>query len=313
MPSAPPFKLFVIYAREDQPLLLELKAHLRPLEKRGDLMVWYDGEILPGADWDNTINTHLAAAEIILLFISSYFFDSDYIEKEELKKALERHKKGEAIVVPVILRHCLWDAHPGIGSLQVLPKDGKPVSSWDERDQAWETVGRGIQKIIEKKKLLYTEFLNKEEIKRAVMLYHEHEKKLSYQLLYKFKNHTKIMSPEAYYILGEILYYGEGGAKSNYGEAFECYLNSAKKNYILSQIQIGNMYEEGHGVVQDLGEAEVWYKKAAKRNNAMAQYHLGALYEEFEETTEAIFWYCKSAEQGNIKSKEALKNLGYTG
>ena len=30
-----PIKLFIIYAREDQPALLELKAHLRPLEKGG--------------------------------------------------------------------------------------------------------------------------------------------------------------------------------------------------------------------------------------------------------------------------------------
>jgi len=32
-----PFKLFIIYAREDRPALMELKAHLRPLENRGDL------------------------------------------------------------------------------------------------------------------------------------------------------------------------------------------------------------------------------------------------------------------------------------
>ena len=50
MPTTPPFKLFIIYAREDQPALLELKAHLRPLEKRGDLKVWDDGEILPGQE-----------------------------------------------------------------------------------------------------------------------------------------------------------------------------------------------------------------------------------------------------------------------
>ena len=39
MPDSQPLKLFIIYAREDQPSLLELKAHLRPLEKRGDLAI----------------------------------------------------------------------------------------------------------------------------------------------------------------------------------------------------------------------------------------------------------------------------------
>jgi hypothetical protein len=28
IPASPPFKLFIIYAREDQPALLELKAYL---------------------------------------------------------------------------------------------------------------------------------------------------------------------------------------------------------------------------------------------------------------------------------------------
>jgi len=130
MPDSSPLRLFIIYAREDQPALLELKAHLRPLEKRGDLTVWYDGEILPGQNWDEAIKAQLAAAEIVLLLISKSFFNSEYIEKEELEKALARHQKDEATVVPVIVKHCLWQAHPEISALQVLPKDGKPVSSW---------------------------------------------------------------------------------------------------------------------------------------------------------------------------------------
>jgi hypothetical protein len=149
MPDSQPLKLFIIYAREDQPALLELKAHLRPLEQRGDLTVWYDGEILPGADWGEAIKAQLEAADIVLLLISSSFFTSDYIEKEELKKALERHQKGEATVVPVIVRPCVWNAHPEISALQVLPKDGKPVSSWVEADEAWVDVARGIQRILD--------------------------------------------------------------------------------------------------------------------------------------------------------------------
>ncbi|MFM9947108.1 MAG: toll/interleukin-1 receptor domain-containing protein [Saprospiraceae bacterium] len=147
MPTSTPLQLFIIYAREDQPALLELKAHLRPLEKRGDLTVWYDGEILPGADWHEAIKAQLATADIVLLFISKSFFNSEYIEKEELKKALERHRKGEATVVPVIVRPCLWDAHPEISALQVLPKDGKAVSSWGEADDAWIDVGKGIMRL----------------------------------------------------------------------------------------------------------------------------------------------------------------------
>jgi hypothetical protein len=157
MPISPTLKLFIVYAREDQPALLELKAHLRPLEKRGDLTVWYDGEILPGEKWDDAIKTNLATADIVLLLISKYFFNSEYIEKEELKKALERHSKGEIIVVPVILRPYMWDAHPEISALQVLPKDGKPVYSWRDADEAWIDVARGVQRVIEPLKDRQTE------------------------------------------------------------------------------------------------------------------------------------------------------------
>jgi hypothetical protein len=145
MPNSPPLKLFIIYARDDQPAMVELKAHLRPLEKRGGLTVWYDEKVLPGEEWDKAIKAQLETADIVLLFISKHFFNSEYIEKEELKKALERHKKGEAVVVPVIVKPCLWEANEEIAALQVLPKNGKPVSSWREADEAWEDVARGIQ------------------------------------------------------------------------------------------------------------------------------------------------------------------------
>ena len=149
MTASSPLKLFIIYAREDQPALLELKAHLRLLEKRGDLKVWYDGEVLPGEKWDDAIKAQLALADIVVLFISKSFFNSEYIENEELKTALERHKKGEATVVPVIVKPCLWEADEEIGKLQVLPRNGKPVSSWGESDEAFSDVARGIRRVME--------------------------------------------------------------------------------------------------------------------------------------------------------------------
>jgi hypothetical protein len=45
-----------------------------------------------------------------------------------MKKALERHDNGEAIVVPIILRPCDWQSAP-FGRLVALPKDGKPAAS----------------------------------------------------------------------------------------------------------------------------------------------------------------------------------------
>lgn len=148
MPASQASKLFIIYSREDQQALMDLKAHLRPLEKNGDLMIWYDGEIVPGQDWSKAIKMQITVADIILLLISKDFFNSEYIEKEELTKALKRHKNGKAIVVPVIIKHCLWEVYPEISTLQVLPKDGKAISSWTDVDEAFSDVARGVQKLI---------------------------------------------------------------------------------------------------------------------------------------------------------------------
>lgn len=223
MPASPPFKLFIIYAREDQPALSDLKSHLRLLEKRGDLAVWYDGEILPGQDWNDVIQTQLATADIVLLLISKHFFNSEYIERDELKKALDRHTKGETIVVPVILKPCLWDAHSEISALQVLPKDGKPVSSWSDSDEAFLDISRGIQSIINVKNLQYKEIKSKEEVLRSIELYYEFKQQQSYEILSLYKDNRKVMTSIAYHILGEMLFFGEGGAKQNHSEAFQYY------------------------------------------------------------------------------------------
>ena len=45
-----------------------------------------------------------------------------------MTKALARHQRGEARVIPVILRHCRWQSTP-LAELQAVPKDGRPIKS----------------------------------------------------------------------------------------------------------------------------------------------------------------------------------------
>jgi hypothetical protein len=52
---------------------------------------------------DSIIKTQLELADIILLLISQDFIQSDYIWNTELPKALERHARGEAVVIPNFL------------------------------------------------------------------------------------------------------------------------------------------------------------------------------------------------------------------
>ena len=61
---------------------------------------------------------------------------------------MARHKAGEARVIPIILRAVDWHIAP-FGKLQALPKDGRAVTSWSNRDEAFEDIARGIRAVAE--------------------------------------------------------------------------------------------------------------------------------------------------------------------
>src|SRR5713101_1817547 len=99
---ASPVEIFCCYARKDQPLLNELKAHLMPLQRQGLVTIWADTDIDAGTEWEREIEKHLKTAQIILLLVSPDFIASEYCYSKEMLRAMERHEAGEAHVVPII-------------------------------------------------------------------------------------------------------------------------------------------------------------------------------------------------------------------
>jgi hypothetical protein len=61
---------------------------------------------------------------------------------------MERHEAGTARVIPVILRPVDWRTAP-FGKLQALPRDGRPVTRWSDKDEAFLDVARGIREVAE--------------------------------------------------------------------------------------------------------------------------------------------------------------------
>ncbi len=129
----------------------KLEKQLRALKRQGIIDVWHDREISAGTEWEREIDKHLNSAQIILLMVSPDFMDSDYCYSIEMKRAMERHERGEARVIPVILRPVYWQGAP-FGKLQALPTDAKPIMSryWHNLDEAFYDVAKGISKAIEK-------------------------------------------------------------------------------------------------------------------------------------------------------------------
>ncbi|MFH1235430.1 MAG: toll/interleukin-1 receptor domain-containing protein [Parcubacteria group bacterium] len=143
-----PIEIFFSYAHEDEELMNDVRRQLIVEERNGIILKWHDREIPPGVDWRQQIDFRLEQAAIILLFVSPHFIESRYCYEVEGQAALRRHQTGEARVVPVILRPCLWDRSP-FGKLQALPRDAKPVSRWSDRDEACMDVARGVMSVVD--------------------------------------------------------------------------------------------------------------------------------------------------------------------
>lgn len=143
-----PVDLFYSYAHEDEKLRDELDGHLALLRRKGVIRPWHDHGIVPGQQWDEAIDAQLTSADLILLLVSMDFLNSDYIWGKELGTAIARAERGEASVVPVLLRAVDIEGAP-FAKFQGLPTDLRPVTSWPNRDEAWTDVAKGIRRTVE--------------------------------------------------------------------------------------------------------------------------------------------------------------------
>jgi hypothetical protein len=140
--------VFFSYSHKDEALRDELEIHLAALKRQGVIDTWHDRRIGAGEEVDHVISQYLESADIILLLVSPYFIASDYCYDVEMKSALERHRSGEARVIPVILHPCDWQALP-FGKLLATPTDGKPVSKFPNQHDAFLDITKAIRKAAE--------------------------------------------------------------------------------------------------------------------------------------------------------------------
>jgi TIR domain len=143
-----PIDVFISYSHKDDDLRSKLVTHLSSLKRQRKIADWFDREIEAGAEWEAQLKDKLESSPVILLLISADFLASDYCYDIEMKRAIERHKLGTALVIPIILRPCDLDGSPFM-ELQALPKDLKPITQWDDQDLAFLDVAKGIRRAVE--------------------------------------------------------------------------------------------------------------------------------------------------------------------
>jgi hypothetical protein len=136
------------YAQEDQEYQNHLEKHLKRLQREGTITLWHKYNITAGGSIKDELQAHLNSAHIILLLISPDYIDSDECWNIDIKRALERHKEEKAVVILILLRHVDY-SKAAFSALPLLPKGGRPIASWSDRDQAFMQIAQEIRRIVE--------------------------------------------------------------------------------------------------------------------------------------------------------------------
>src|SRR5260221_1863021 len=72
--------------------------------------------------------------------------NSDYCYGTEMRRAMARHERGEAHVMPILLRPVHWQG-ASFGKLQLLPDEARCIVSpnWHSLDEAFFAVAKAIR------------------------------------------------------------------------------------------------------------------------------------------------------------------------
>ncbi|MCC5643657.1 tetratricopeptide repeat protein [Nostoc sp. CHAB 5824] len=141
-------EVFISYHQKDEELRQELETHLAALRRENIITSWNNRKIVAGQEIKGEIDEHLNQAGLILLLISPDFMDSDYHWTVEVTRALEQNATEKARVIPVLLRYADWETPP-INELSPLPSNRKPIKSWNDRDEAFLEVVKGIREAVQ--------------------------------------------------------------------------------------------------------------------------------------------------------------------
>jgi TIR domain len=135
---------FISYSHSDEGRVNKLQRQLYPVMHSLGVDIWIDERIPPGDVWDQKIREALDRAELFLFCISSDLLFSKYIDQVELKQAREKYDRGEALLVPVILRDCTWEWVKPFAELQAVPKNGLAIQLWTPQDTGYADAARRI-------------------------------------------------------------------------------------------------------------------------------------------------------------------------
>lgn len=123
--------IFISYSHKDEAWKECLETQLQVLAKEGIFDVWDDRQITTGDEWQPKIEKSMETATLAILLVSADFLTSPFIRGQEIPRLMQRRIEQGLRIFPIIVRPCAWPAVAWLAKLQMRPKDGKPLASFE--------------------------------------------------------------------------------------------------------------------------------------------------------------------------------------
>lgn len=138
--------VYLLAAPAEEDECIAIQKHLKPIIRNSSIPIQLC------SDFDNLGGSVIAEqkerllkADVVLALISVDFID-DEETYERTQKVIERSNRNETILIPILVRNCMWKSTPFV-NLPLLPKNFQPLNNtqfWNSQDDAFMAVVEDI-------------------------------------------------------------------------------------------------------------------------------------------------------------------------
>lgn len=144
--------VYLLASPEDQDECNAIQKHLSPIVRNSRIPIEIESDFaIPAGEDTDKYKQKLYDADIVLDLISVDFINNDDIYARN-KKVIARYNNNETILLPILVRNCLWKSTPFV-NLPLLPKNFQPLNNkqfWNSEDDALTAVVSDIYDSINK-------------------------------------------------------------------------------------------------------------------------------------------------------------------
>lgn len=130
--------VYFLAAPEEEDECLAIRKHLSPAIRNSKIPIEINSDYdIPAGEDKAKYKLKLLEADIVLALISSDYISDDETY-ERTQKVIARYNNNETILIPILVRNCLWKSTPFV-NLPLLPRNFQPLNNkqfWNSEDDA---------------------------------------------------------------------------------------------------------------------------------------------------------------------------------